>query len=1213
MSASPDPVHDISALITVARSFLGREVLFTVDAGDPEGAVTSKGVVHSVSAKQVRIMPVGGEIMNFGPGAKRGLVHVENANPLPPHSSERATVGSAQQTELMDMLRQLMQQQQRQIETQARQLEANLSLQREARSESVEQMLTMRSLLPVKHDTVTSHEESVPGTYTTVAQRRQFPALTLPGELSLREPPKAGGAFPSADRLALVSAYEAVVRRATKLLSATSATASPMERDTTVAEIYKIPGGPLAVAAALDTSDGSLLPQDAFYLALRYVAEEPTSTGGFGGGKPGTAMRDNVARATWAHRGPVTDATLRDFRNGAAFFFKEHPMVREQIPFYKALYISEKISNSMITHEKGEFESCLVKQMRGKRVVDKKSNNNNNNVSATPPHHIHSKDRTTVPSAEVPTKSLESPTRYQSDCTDRDTNTGAPKPHTTNTGLTTQRVYRTNADGRHGDSQRKAVNTPKVEVAEPQKRTRGQKHAAGGGSMDQPSSSIQDTSLDAATRDGALIPGWIIHLVLSAIVAARPKADFKVMYPDAIRTSSRGSPYGNVSKLLRPQRNILAPLHVKGNHWVLLIVNERMITVYDSLPAHTAGEAEGFALKLRTDVAELSSIFVKKATSPVQPTISNDCALWVMRNALTAISRHRRVSPIAGSQDFSRFFTRPWLKTHLPATVEAADKPETLAKLKEDVIDHILIKRQGEPSRNDSEATACPYKWDGITCGRSILPGNGQPCSLCKRICCTDHRQQRPRETWRCTDCRSNKTLKLKCAFDGCQISGGDVPASTAWHCIRCKNPYHQAHLHGESRNTFTCARCAPLPVPSTDFAHDLANFLSTDDFPQSPQELHQLTQQISLRPQAAVQLPDSVGPPLLVPPAVPPLDPSSVNEQDFQIGQGSPLLAASTAGQLINLLRRHLRNCDIHALALKGISMQTRRMQHSFLTLFSQLPNRFHGMSVARATLTLLDECRIDRNLSWVTMAQKVGIAAAAFSRLHQYTQRRVQPVTLSLDTEWKDATRAIRHYSALVTKTTQPAVTREHAVTAIDAARDDPPLQVLIILMWACAARPGDISQLEKQQLVVHEAQTGSHTKVSILFTRGKVLKVLDPYTIHTAVPETWAAILRVYQSQSMHKFLLHLPLKRDRDDLFRRGRELLRLSSPSYDLRAIRRGAAQTLARDGVPMSTILLFTRHTSLTTLRRYLGFGQAKSEEASAASRAASALWPIRC
>jgi hypothetical protein len=142
MSASPDPVHDISALITVARSFLGREVLFTVDAGDPEGAVTSKGVVHSVSAKQVRIMPVGGEIMNFGPGAKRGLVHVENANPLPPHSSERATVGSAQQTELMDMLRQLMQQQQRQIETQARQLEANLSLQREARSEFVVQILT---------------------------------------------------------------------------------------------------------------------------------------------------------------------------------------------------------------------------------------------------------------------------------------------------------------------------------------------------------------------------------------------------------------------------------------------------------------------------------------------------------------------------------------------------------------------------------------------------------------------------------------------------------------------------------------------------------------------------------------------------------------------------------------------------------------------------------------------------------------------------------------------------------------------------------------------------------------------------------------------------------------------------------------------------------------------------------------------------------------
>jgi integrase len=265
-------------------------------------------------------------------------------------------------------------------------------------------------------------------------------------------------------------------------------------------------------------------------------------------------------------------------------------------------------------------------------------------------------------------------------------------------------------------------------------------------------------------------------------------------------------------------------------------------------------------------------------------------------------------------------------------------------------------------------------------------------------------------------------------------------------------------------------------------------------------------------------------------------------------------------------MLQQHLVACDVHALALKGITLQTRSAQYSFLVSFSRLPPRFHTMSVARATLTFLDEGRLQRNLSWVTMAQKVGTVAAAFSRLHQ-----------------------------------------------IENAHSNPILQILLILMWACAGRPGDILQLERGHVQVHEARHGAPTKLSVLFTRGKVLKMVDPYTIHTAIPEQWAAVLRAHLAQCTTKFLLHAPRKADRDLLFRTARELLRQVNSKYDLKAIRRGAAQTLARGGVPLPTILLFTRHTTLTTLRRYLGFGQTKSEEATVAMNAASALWPSRC
>eukprot|EP00760_Papus_ankaliazontas_P003743 PhM_4_TR11644/c3_g1_i5/m.68064 len=188
------------------------------------------------------------------------------------------------------------------------------------------------------------------------------------------------------------------------------------------------------------------------------------------------------------------------------------------------------------------------------------------------------------------------------------------------------------------------------------------------------------------------------------------------------------------------------------------------------------------------------------------------------------------------------------------------------------------------------------------------------------------------------------------------------------------------------------------------------------------------------------------------------------------------------------------------------------------------------------------------------------------------------------------------------------------EDMMTAIRSAKDLQ-LQVFMALMWACASRPGEILQLERDHLTFHDSKDG-HTIISMLFTQGKVLKKIDPYTIHTTLPDEWAQkVRRLVQLRKEDKFLFPTAVNNNkgRGELIEQARCTLRTIKEIYDVRAVRRGAARQLAKAGVPLKAIMLFTRHSNVEMLRRYLGFGQAQSEEATRATSAALELWPRRC
>ena len=72
-------------------------------------------------------------------------------------------------------------------------------------------------------------------------------------------------------------------------------------------------------------------------------------------------------------------------------------------------------------------------------------------------------------------------------------------------------------------------------------------------------------------------------------------------------------------------------------------------------------------------------------------------------------------------------------------------------------------------------------------------------------------------------------------------------------------------------------------------------------------------------------------------------------------------------------------------------------------------------------------------------------------------------------------------------------------------------------------------------------------------------------------------------------------------------------LRTINPRYDTRGLRRGAAQNLANQGVPLTRIMELTKHADVGMLKRYLGYGKSLSEEARKSTDiAASKLWKSR-
>jgi integrase len=199
------------------------------------------------------------------------------------------------------------------------------------------------------------------------------------------------------------------------------------------------------------------------------------------------------------------------------------------------------------------------------------------------------------------------------------------------------------------------------------------------------------------------------------------------------------------------------------------------------------------------------------------------------------------------------------------------------------------------------------------------------------------------------------------------------------------------------------------------------------------------------------------------------------------------------------------------------------------------------------------------------------------------------------------KDAADAARKEASAFEASAPKACTWEQMKEAVQKA--DQMTKEKLVLAWLTCGRVGDVTQLKWEHVSLKE--TGEMT---VLFRRGKTAGA-TPHTVPTKCPPQWLPILQnLLGTRKKGQFLWHAATPQARTDMGRQVAAALKTVDRGLEQRSIRRGALQKMAEENIPDETLLLFSGHKRMETLRRYLDWGRKGSERTRRGQAAAAHL-----
>lgn len=304
-----------------------------------------------------------------------------------------------------------------------------------------------------------------------------------------------------------------------------------------------------------------------------------------------------------------------------------------------------------------------------------------------------------------------------------------------------------------------------------------------------------------------------------------------------------------------------------------------------------------------------------------------------------------------------------------------------------------------------------------------------------------------------------------------------------------------------------------------------------------------------------------------------------------FRCGQSQPPDLAALKGEALKGLR--VFDKPTHPrLTEDGLSAAVRARHRSILRdCQRELRAEELSLPLGEALVRLMDRRRLERKWSWATTHREMANLTGALSHLPVYTDSPV-PIRLVLSPAWRDALRNTE-MRAKESEGQSPPASTLHQVQAAVSKCLNPETRVAMMLAWLTAARCGCILQLKRQDVALAPDRS-----LTVTFRRGKGVKFRGPYTVPTLAPVEWMPALRRWlDSCSPLHFLFPADSVAHRCAKGRLIMLALRSVDPSLNQRAIRRGALQHMARAGVPIEDLMVFSGHKSRDTLNRYLRWG----------------------
>ena len=260
------------------------------------------------------------------------------------------------------------------------------------------------------------------------------------------------------------------------------------------------------------------------------------------------------------------------------------------------------------------------------------------------------------------------------------------------------------------------------------------------------------------------------------------------------------------------------------------------------------------------------------------------------------------------------------------------------------------------------------------------------------------------------------------------------------------------------------------------------------------------------------------------------------------------------------------------------ALKKETQRQHQRYLERVCEVLNP--KLKLAEALIDGIDQLANTNTWKKSTTLKAQASVQGALKVLPLY--KASAPSLRILDPFWSLSMRT-REMEAKEEKPDQPhPATADQVFEAIHKTKDDA-VAAALLLGWLTASRLGCILQLAKEDIAV------SANTLAVTFRRGKGVRASGPYTVHTApIPakfrKRWESYIATRKTAMFPRRLTGASLKL-----------ALREVSPKLEQRSIRRGALQLMAANNTDEATLMRFSGHRRVETLRRYLNWNTVNS------------------